>query len=203
MGDTGYEFSQVHVLRHTFQPSIRLEEELSKIPQVSDKPFVMYGSDERVVPLFDTTSRGYNIDKLRANKVAELNSHGNFQLERGMDAQMLRSRTKGAITLRLSMYAQHTSRYEQFLSALDEIHAGQRVFAPGFYATRLYVNIPFSELGPVDEARERVHKFKQTFDDEALRRLYQVAPTPHLTGFNTQRRIASLPSSEEPKTSVS
>lgn len=205
MEDTGYIFDQVHVLRHSFRPNGPLQEELQTIATGADRPFVIYGSDERVVSLFDLTTRSYQGQKFQANATVERHSHGNFQLEAGLDASMLTSKAKGAIALRLAMNVFFTKEYERLVEALDEIDAGFRTYAPGIHATRLYVDIPFSQLGPISAAQERVSDFRKKLANERSRSLYQVFPEPHLNGLSAFRRVPltfQLEESNEDETSL-
>jgi hypothetical protein len=189
MEDTGYTLSRVHVLRHTFRPNEVLQGQLENITQEHRTPYIIFGSDERVIPQEDTLSVAYNAQKSAADAMVARHSYGNFQLERGLTALVEMSRRKGVIALRLAMNVQYTPVYTELMSALDTFRVGERAYAPGLHATRLYVQIPFSKLGPLDEARERVNRFKDYIDDDRKRSLLQVIPSSYLNNRETKRMI--------------
>lgn len=196
MEDTGYEFSQVHVLRHSFRPNAFLSKQFEEIAPGAQAPYVIYGSDERVIPLFDVGLRAFQSQSFNANAKVERNSHGNFQLESGLDAHVLISRRKGAVALRLVMNVFYTAQYKELLSVMNDIKVGERAYAPGLYTTQLYVDMPFSKLAPEPSVRKSVTDFRALLKDKESRRQYQVFSAPQLSSLTAQRRITSPPSVE-------
>ncbi len=185
MEDTGYNFDQVHVLRQTFQPNEPFQAALTSLITAGPngpRPFSIYGSDERILEMNEAGSRELNIQKRDADRFVETRHNVHLELDGGINARVLKTSARGAVALQLVMKPQNILEYARIRDGLDIVKLGRRGHAIGFEATRLYANIPFDQLLPIPQVKERLAEMNKLLADTASRRLYQVTPNPYIVG---------------------
>lgn len=195
MEDTGFISDQVHVLRQTFRPNEPFHAALLELITTearSNKPFAIYGTDERIVELDDLASRQFNIQKRDADKYMQTKHNVRMQLDGEVSARILKTASRGAVALQLIMRPENTAEFVRIRDALDMIDIGRPSQALGFEATRLYMNIPFAQLRTAPEVRAGVAKINSTVQDGATHRLFQIIPEPHLVGQFVPRASSQL-----------
>jgi hypothetical protein len=197
MEAAGTKLDQVHVLRQTFRPNEPFRAALSKLVMTGTtepRPFCIYGSDERVIDMSDVGRGDFNVQLLEADKFMEKQRNVHLGIESDVKARLLRAHATGAVVLQLAMNPDNKSDYLHVREGLDVVRLGRRRQAIGFEAMQLYMNIPLNQLVPIATVKEGVDAIRDTLEDDATHRLYQVTPVPHLVGNIAQR--PALPNRE-------
>lgn len=185
MENTRYQTDQVHVLRQGFRPNEPLNTalgELVKPSMLRYRLFSLYSSDERTVEIDDVTSHEFSVQKYAADKYLKEKSSLYLKLGAEISARVLTANKKDAIALQLVMRPPEGTAYRQISEALDIIEAGERSFALGFEATRLYMNLPVDQLRSSREVKENIYKINDIIQSDTGRHLYQISSIPHLLG---------------------
>lgn len=182
-------FDQVHVLKHVFRPNQPFEADLmrlTKAGQSGPRSFSVYGSDERIIDTYDVGGHDFNGQKYDADKF--LKDLGTVTIHPEIDdiarsgfTRMVMKNKETPAALQLVMIPTPLARYNEALNAFNKIKVGERGYALGFQASRLYVNIPFEQLRPMGEVRENLQVIRERLADSADH-LYQLTLEPRLTG---------------------
>lgn len=189
----GRKIDQVHVLRQVYRPNEPLRAAVSRlvIRAGDSRPFSIYGSDERVVNPNEVDERQYAIQQREAERYMLAKRATHLDIEAGIKARLVRLTGSGAAALQLVMTPADKQEYRKVMLGLDVVRFGERRAALGFKALQLYMSIPFGQLLPLPDVKDRLGELNELLDDTTSHLKYQVTPLPYLVNTIGQPRKQS------------
>jgi hypothetical protein len=170
------------------QPLAEALGHLVKSGTYEPRSFSLYGSDEQVVGMEAFITPDFNQQEFEANRVLQEYSGSFYHIDGKIESRLLESKKRGTIALQLVMGPKERERYSHLRDrVLEQVQVGQRGFAPGFHATKIYATIPVEQLKPLGDVRRGLQEINTTLTDPATTHLYQLRPRPNLAGHTATR----------------